>query len=117
MRGVAQARLEGLVPTRLEAERLDDEDLIQRLITLRGVGRWTVEMILMFTLGRPDVMPVDDFGVREGWRRIKRLETAPRPKDLKTETLRFSPHRSALAWYCWRVAEEGKKTAPNILTG
>ncbi|MDI6652201.1 DNA-3-methyladenine glycosylase 2 family protein [Gluconobacter japonicus] len=117
MRGVAQARLEGLVPTRLEAETLGDEELIQRLVTLRGVGRWTVEMLLMFTLGRPDVMPVDDFGVREGWRRIKKMETAPKPKNLKNETLCFSPHRSALAWYCWRVAEEGKKAAPNTLTG
>jgi len=117
MRGVAQARLEGLVPTRLEAETLGDEDLIQRLVTLRGVGRWTVEMLLMFTLGRPDVMPVDDFGVREGWRRIKKMETAPKSKNLKNETLCFSPHRSALAWYCWRVAEEGKKAALNTLTG
>ena len=117
MRGVAQARLDGLVPSRQDAEALEDEDLIQRLIPLRGVGRWTVEMLLMLTLNRPDVMPVDDFGVREGWRRIKGLDIAPKPKALKIETLPFSPHRSALTWYCWRVAEEGRKTAPNVLTG
>ncbi len=116
MRGVAQARLDDVVPSRSEAAGMTDEDLIARLVTLRGIGRWTVEMLLMFTLNRPDVMPVDDFGVREGWRRIKGLELPPKPKALKEETVRFSPYRSTLAWYCWRVAEEGKKTAPNPLT-
>ncbi|MFT8807926.1 DNA-3-methyladenine glycosylase family protein [Gluconobacter sp.] len=116
MRGVAQARLDGTVPTRSEAAAMTDEDLIARLLPLRGIGRWTVEMLLMFTLNRPDVMPVDDFGVREGWRRIKGLELPPRPKALKEATVCFSPCRSTLAWYCWRVAEEGKKTAPNPLT-
>ncbi|GBR67921.1 DNA-3-methyladenine glycosylase family protein [Gluconobacter kanchanaburiensis] len=116
MRGVAQARLDGKIPSRSEAQSMTDEDLIAQLVTLRGVGRWSVEMLLMFTLNRPDIMPVDDFGVREGWRRIRRLELAPRPKVLKEETARFSPYRSTLAWYCWRVAEEGKKQAPNPLT-
>lgn len=116
MKGLAQARLDGLVPNRTEASTMTDEDLIARLITLRGIGRWTVEMLLMFTLNRPDVMPVDDFGVREGWRRIRKMELPPKPKVLKEETACFSPCRSTLAWYCWRVAEEGKKTAPNPLT-
>lgn len=116
MRGVAQARLDGIVPSRVEAAAMTDEDLIARLITLRGIGRWTVEMLLMFTLNRPDVMPVDDFGVREGWRRIRKMELPPKPKALKEETACFSPYRSTLAWYCWRVAEEGKKAVPNPLT-
>lgn len=116
MKGLAQARLDGLVPSRAEAAVMTDEELIARLVTLRGIGRWTVEMLLMFTLNRPDVMPVDDFGVREGWRRIRKMDLPPKPKALKEETERFAPHRSTLAWYCWRVAEEGKKTAPNPLT-
>ncbi|MBS1077460.1 DNA-3-methyladenine glycosylase 2 family protein [Gluconobacter kondonii] len=116
MRGVAQARLDGTVPSRAEAGSMTDEELIARLVTLRGIGRWTVEMLLMFTLNRPDVMPVDDFGVREGWRRLRGMELPPKPKALKEETARFSPYRSILAWYCWRMAEEGKKTAPNPLT-
>ena len=116
MRGVAQARLDGTVPSRAEAGSMMDEELIARLVTLRGIGRWTVEMLLMFTLNRPDVMPVDDFGVREGWRRLRGMELPPKPKALKEETARFSPYRSILAWYCWRMAEEGKKTAPNPLT-
>ncbi|GBD57618.1 DNA-3-methyladenine glycosylase family protein [Gluconobacter wancherniae] len=117
MRGVAQARLDGIVPSRLEAADLSDEELIARLITLRGIGRWTVEMLLMFTLDRPDVMPIDDFGVRAGWKRIKGLDVAPTPKVLRLATESFSPWRSALAWYCWRASEEGKKGAPNPLTG
>lgn len=116
MRGVAQARLDGTVPSRADARSMTDEELIMRLVTLRGIGRWTVEMLLMFTLNRPDVMPVDDFGVREGWRRLRGLKLPPKPKVLKEETARFSPYRSTLAWYCWRMAEEGKKTAPNPLT-
>jgi DNA-3-methyladenine glycosylase II len=118
MRGVAEARLDGRVPSRAEADELDDETIVRKLVTLRGVGRWTVEMLLMFTLGRPDVMPVDDFGVREGWRRIKGYDAPVRPKALGLETAMFSPWRSALAWYCWRASEEGKKAADvNPLTG
>ncbi|CAI9120217.1 DNA-3-methyladenine glycosylase family protein [Brytella acorum] len=116
MRGVAQARLDGIVPGREEAARLTDEELIARLITLRGVGRWTVQMILMFTLGRPDVMPIDDFGVRAGWKTVKKLHVPPTPKTLAAATERFAPHRSALAWYLWRVAGEGRNWA-NPLTG
>ncbi|EHH68073.1 DNA-3-methyladenine glycosylase family protein [Gluconobacter morbifer] len=117
MRGVARARLDGLVPSRDEAALLSDADLIARLTTLRGIGRWTVEMLLIFTLNRPDVMPVDDFGAREGWRRIKGRVDAPKPRLLKAETECFAPWRSTLAWYCWRVSEEGKKSGPNPLTG
>lgn len=116
MRGVAQARLDDVVPTSEHAARLTDDELIARLIALRGIGRWTVQMILMFTLGRPDIMPVDDFGVRSGWKKLKQLDVLPTPKALAVATERFAPHRSALAWYLWRVADEGKNwTSP--LTG
>ncbi|MBB2205406.1 DNA-3-methyladenine glycosylase family protein [Gluconacetobacter takamatsuzukensis] len=111
IQGVAQARLDGLVPSRQDAASMTDEDLIARLTALRGVGRWTVEMLLIFSLGRPDVMPVDDFGVREGWRAIKRLDTQPRPAALAAIARDWSPHRSAAAWYLWRAAEEAKATA------
>ncbi len=116
MQGVARARLEGLVPSAEEATDLSDEELIARLMTLRGIGRWSVEMLLIFTLNRPDVMPVDDYGVRAGWRRIKNLDELPKPKALKEATIAFSPYRSALAWYLWRASEEGK-SVQNPLTG
>jgi DNA-3-methyladenine glycosylase II len=108
IQGLAQARLEGRVPSRREAESLSDADLIARLVSLRGVGRWTVEMLLIFSLGRMDVMPVDDFGVREGWRLLKGLDAQPRPKDLAVIAAAWSPYRSAAAWYLWRAADAVK---------
>ncbi|NIE81031.1 DNA-3-methyladenine glycosylase 2 family protein [Asaia sp. As-1742] len=116
LRGLAQASLDGIVPGKDEAAVLDDETLIDRLITLRGVGRWTVEMLLIFTLGRQDVLPVDDFAVRAGWQKLRKLEAPPKPAQLRAEGARFAPWRSALAWYLWRLSEEGK-TVQNALTG
>lgn len=106
IRGIAAATLDGVVPGLREAKRLPDAALIQRLVTLRGVGRWTVEMLLIFTLARPDVLPVDDFGVREGWKRIKGLQAQPRPRALAAIGEAWSPWRSVAAWYLWRAAEK-----------
>ncbi len=95
-----------------DAGGLDDEALIERLVTIRGVGRWTVEMLLISTLGRPDVLPVDDFGVREGWRLIQKLPAQPRPRDLAATGAAWAPFRSTAAWYLWRASDEGKKIKP-----
>lgn len=111
IRGIAQGTLDGLVPALAMATNLPDDQLIARLVTLRGVGRWTVEMFLMFALGRPDVLPADDFGVREGWRVLKKLPEQPKSKVLAEIGLVWSPYRSTAAWYLWRAAEEAKKTA------
>ena len=116
LQGLAQARLTGLVPDLAEAAVLGDEVLVERLITLRGIGRWTVEMLLIFTLNRRDVLPVDDFAVRAGWQKLHSLPLPPKPAALRKEGERFSPYRSALAWYLWRLSEEGK-TIRNVLTG
>ncbi len=112
IRGIAAATAEGVVPSRQDADRLSDEELIARLVALRGVGRWTVEMLLIFALGRPDVLPVDDFGVREGWRALKKLDTQPRPRELAEIGRAWSPYRSTAAWYLWRSAELAKGSAP-----
>ncbi len=101
--------LDGTVPTMQAAATLSDDELIRRLVVIRGVGRWTVEMVLISTLGRPDVLPVDDFGVREGWRRIKQLDVQPRPKELAAIGEAWAPWRSTAAWYLWRASDEGKK--------
>ncbi len=108
LRAVCRGALDGVVPTRAQARRLSDAALIERLVTLRGIGRWTVEMLLIFSLGRKDVMPVDDFGVREGYRRIKRLPVQPTPKALGASTAGWSPYRSVGAWYLWRAADAAK---------
>ncbi|AOE90454.1 DNA-3-methyladenine glycosylase family protein [Ralstonia nicotianae] len=103
IRGIAQATLDGVVPTRDQALALPDEALIERLVTLRGVGRWTVEMLLIYTLERADILPADDFGVREGYRRLKRLETAPTRRQMAEIGRAWSPYRTVAAWYLWRM--------------
>lgn len=111
IRGIAAAVLAGQIPPLALAATLSDEELIARLVQLRGVGRWTVEMLLIFTLGRPDVLPVDDFGVREGWRVLKSLSEQPKPKALAEIGKAWSPYRTAAAWYLWRAAEQAKISA------
>lgn len=105
IRGIAEKMLDGTVPTRSAAMTLPDEELIECLVSLRGVGRWTVEMLLIFTLERPDILPVDDLGVREGWRRIKSLVNKPTPKELAKIGEAWSPYRSTATWYLWRASE------------
>ncbi len=116
IRDIARHADLGIVPSRPAAARLADPTLIERLVPIRGVGRWTVEMLLIFTLGRPDVLPVDDFGVREGYRRLKGLAVQPKPKDLAILGLAWAPHRSTAAWYLWRAAEEGRGVKPSAVT-
>jgi DNA-3-methyladenine glycosylase II len=109
MRAICAAALDGTVPTRRASARLTDEELIERLSSIRGVGRWTVEMLLIFTLGRPDVLPVDDFGVRDGYRLLQGLDVQPKPKALAEIGLAWAPFRSTAAWYLWRASDEGKR--------
>ena len=101
--GIASAALTGIVPTRTQADLMTDEDLIARLVTLKGIGRWTVEMLLIFTLERMDVLPADDFGVAHGYQRLKKLATAPKRKELSEIAQAWSPHRTIASWYLWRV--------------
>ena len=108
IRDICAHAVRGAVPSLQDAAALSDEELIRRLVAIRGVGRWTVEMLLIATLGRPDVLPVDDFGVREGWRLIKQLPAQPRPKELATLGEAWAPWRSTAAWYLWRASDEGK---------
>lgn len=101
--GIAEGALSGLVPSRDDAEAMSDEDLITRLVALKGIGRWTVEMLLIFTLKRMDVLPADDFGVVQGYKRLKKLDVAPKRKDLNEIGKLWSPYRSIASWYLWRV--------------
>jgi DNA-3-methyladenine glycosylase II len=105
IRDIAAHAERGTIPSRRAAARLSDAELIERLTAIRGVGRWTVEMMLMHTLGRPDVLPVDDFGVREGYRVLHGLDVQPKPKDLAAMGEAWAPYRSAAAWYLWRAVE------------
>jgi DNA-3-methyladenine glycosylase II len=102
---LAEKVLDGTVPTREAAAKMSNEELIEVITEVKGVGRWTVEMFLIFTLGRPDVLPVHDFGVRKGYARAFGKRKFPTPKQLEKLGARFSPHRSVLAWYLWRASE------------
>ncbi|MGX0935203.1 DNA-3-methyladenine glycosylase II [Cupriavidus metallidurans] len=103
IRRIAQATVDGVVPNLEEARRLPDTVLIERLTSLRGVGRWTVEMFLIYSLERSDVLPVDDFGVREGYGRLKGLEKAPTPRQMREIGEAWSPFRTVAAWYLWHL--------------
>ncbi len=105
LKDLAAKALAAVVPDRPTLEQLDDAAIIERLTQVRGVGRWTVEMLLMFHLDRPDVLPVDDFGVRSGFRAAYGLRTLPHPKVLAAWGERWKPYRSAAAWYLWRALE------------
>lgn len=105
LKDLASKTIEGVVPDRDTLARLEDAQIIARLTEVRGIGRWTVEMLLMFYLGRPDILPVDDFGVRAGFQFTYGLRKMPVPKALALYGERWAPHRSAAAWYLWRAVE------------
>ena len=105
LKDLAAQTLTAVVPERAALLDLDDETIIERLTQVRGIGRWTVEMLLIFRLGRPDVLPVDDFGVRAGFRAAYGLKSLPHPKALAAWGERWKPYRSAAAWYLWRALE------------
>jgi len=103
LQGIANGAITGLVPPREIADTMSDADLIERLVTLKGIGQWTVEMMLMFTLERMDILPADDFGIKEGYKRLKKLETAPKRKNMAEIGTDWSPYRTVASWYLWRV--------------
>lgn len=111
IRDIAEKTVTGVVPARAAALKLSDGELIERLVALRGVGQWTVEMLLIFTLGRTDVFPCDDFGVRNGYRIAMKLPDMPKPRDLRDVAARWAPHRTLAAWYLWRAADNGDGAA------
>lgn len=105
IKDLAAKTLDGTVPTLARLRRMEDEEIIERLTAVRGIGRWTVEMLLIFRLGRPDVLPVGDFAVRKGFALVYGLKEQPRPKELEKSGERWRPYRSVASWYLWRASE------------
>ncbi|MBM4218771.1 MAG: DNA-3-methyladenine glycosylase 2 family protein [Gammaproteobacteria bacterium] len=105
LKDIAARALDGTIPARRALARMKDEAIIARLIEARGVGRWTVEMFLMFTLGRQDVLPVDDYGIRLGYRIAYGRRTLPKPKVLAKFGRRWAPYRTTASWYLWRAVD------------
>ena len=109
IRDIAEKCLNGTIPSSRHIEKMADEEIIERLTEARGVGRWTVEMLLIFKLARPDVLPADDFGVRNGFRVAYNKRALPKPKDILKFGARWRPHATTAAWYLWRTADSTKK--------
>jgi len=105
MKDLARKTVAGIVPTHDEALNLSDEELVERLVCVRGIGAWTVEMFLIFRLGRPDVLPIHDLGVKKGWSVAYRKKHMPKPKELLKFGERWRPYRTVASWYMWRAFE------------
>jgi 3-methyladenine DNA glycosylase/8-oxoguanine DNA glycosylase len=105
LRDLAAKTLDGHVPTLAKAHRMDDEAIIEHLTEVRGIGRWTVQMLLMFRLGRADVLPVGDYGIRKGFGIAFRKNEMPLPADVEKRGERWRPYRSVASWYLWRATE------------
>ena len=109
LKDLAAKTIDGTVPAGRALIRMTDDEIIARLTAVRGIGRWTVEMLLLFDLGRPDVWPVDDYGVRKGFAKTFGRRKLPTPKQLMKFGEKWRPYRSAAAWYFWRALDAPEK--------
>ncbi len=105
VKDIAAKTIAGVVPDSRTIKKLSNEEILERLTSVRGVGPWTVEMLLMFTLGREDVFPVTDFGVRKGFALTYGLKELPSPKELLAHGEKWRPHRTTASWYLWRAVD------------
>jgi DNA-3-methyladenine glycosylase II len=113
MKDLARKTIDGVVPTLEEAEKMSDEELVERLVSVRGIGAWTVEMFLIFRLGRPDVLPIHDLGVKKGWSVAYGKRHMPKPKELLAFGERWRPYRTVASWYMWRAFERAGAKVTN----
>jgi DNA-3-methyladenine glycosylase II len=111
MKDLAKRTIEGIVPTLEQAEKLSDDELVRRLVSVRGIGAWTVEMFLIFRLGRPDVLPIHDLGVKKGWSVTYGKKHMPKPKELLAFGERWRPYRTVASWYMWRACQRAGHAA------
>jgi 3-methyladenine DNA glycosylase/8-oxoguanine DNA glycosylase len=111
LKDLAAKTIDGTVPTSRALSCMADEEIIERLTTVRGIGRWTVEMLLLFDLGRLDVWPVNDYGVQKGFAKTFRKRKLPTPKQLQKLGEKWRPYRSLAAWYFWRALDQPEKKA------
>jgi DNA-3-methyladenine glycosylase II len=112
LRDLAMRAGAGEVPAQRELAYLHHDEIIERLTAVRGIGRWTVEMLLMFRLGRPDLLPVDDLGVRKGAQILDKLEEMPKPKELIARGERWGPYRTLAGLYLWRIVDAAQPPKP-----
>jgi DNA-3-methyladenine glycosylase II len=108
---LAAKTLDGTVPTLARLKKMDDAEILSRLVSVRGIGPWTVEMLLIFRLGRPDVLPASDLGVRAGTMVVHRLEALPTPTEVLRIGERWRPYRSVASWYLWRAVDLARQAS------
>jgi DNA-3-methyladenine glycosylase II len=113
MKDLAAKTIQGIVPTREDACKMSDEELVERLVSVRGIGAWTVEMFLIFNLGRPDVLPIHDLGVKKGWSVTYGKKHMPKPKELLAFGEQWRPYRTIASWYMWRAFERAGYAVTN----
>jgi 3-methyladenine DNA glycosylase/8-oxoguanine DNA glycosylase len=106
LKDLAAKTIDGTVPTARALAKMTDEEIIERLVSVRGIGRWTVEMLLLFDLGRPDVWPAADYGVQKGLAKTFGKRKLPTPKQMIKRGKKFQPYRSVAAWYFWRALDK-----------
>ncbi|MGB7924703.1 MAG: DNA-3-methyladenine glycosylase [Pyrinomonadaceae bacterium] len=112
LKDLAAKTLDGTVPTLSRLRRMEDEEIVERLTQVRGIGRWTVEMLLIFRLGRADVLPVGDYAVRKGFSLLYGMKELPKPKEVVHYGERWRPFRTVASLYLWRVHELPPDTLP-----
>ncbi|HEX4130797.1 MAG TPA: hypothetical protein VHZ24_12205 [Pirellulales bacterium] len=108
---LAAKTLDGTVPSLARMRKMSDAEIVEHLVQVRGIGRWTVEMLLIFRLGRPDVLPSGDLGVRKGFMLTYKTPALPSPRDLEARGERWRPFRSVASWYLWRAVDLVKASA------
>ena len=111
---LARKTIEGVVPTLEDAQKMSDQELVDRLISVRGIGAWTVEMFLIFRLGRPDVLPIHDYGVQKGFALTYGKKDIPKPRELAKFGERWRPYRTVASWYMWRAVQLAGKDARKV---
>jgi len=114
LRDLALRESRGEIPTLRQMSTLDEDAIVAALVPIRGIGRWTVEMMLMFRLGRPDVLPVDDLGIRKGAQIVDKADAMPTPKALVERGQRWAPYRTYASLYLWRIADAAAKQATPV---
>jgi DNA-3-methyladenine glycosylase II len=114
LRDLAAREARGEIPDLRRMSTLDADGIVAALVPIRGIGRWTVEMMLMFRLGRPDVLPIDDLGIRKGAQRLDRADAMPTPRELAARGERWGPFRTHAGLYLWRIADSDAKTAAPV---
>ena len=114
VKDLARKTMDGTIPPLATIRRMSEEEILERLTQVRGIGEWSVQMFLMFQLGRPDVLPIRDYGIQKGFQHVYRLEEPPKPQAILDHGERWRPYRSIASWYLWRAVDEKNREKSEV---